>query len=160
MEEQVIDLDFEDQYISVLLEFYANKSEAPGPSPMDQQTVDYWKKVVSRFERDKPDQVRSRIRYRASRAEKMRMNPVQVALVRYAWAAYLDGGEDAFQVLERWRNYLLDDRSVLQEATVEYDIFRRRREFRAIVDSVREAGLWPWDDSSPPPANKLEMDPC
>jgi hypothetical protein len=144
MEADPLEFDFRDQYISVLLELYGTKQEMPVASPIYLGQLKYWQKVVAAFEKFTPDWARSRVRYRASRAETKALSPLQIALVRYAWLAFYTEDESSCEVVRRWENYL-DDEPSGEGKTVSYEVFKRKRQFREILAAIRREGLWPWD---------------
>lgn len=145
MMEESADLDLRDQYISVLLEFYGTKSEIVPESPMDTARLKHWNRVVRLFERLRPEKIRNRARYRAQRAELRNLSPVQIALVRYAWAAFHAADEDCKTVLRRWETYLYGKPANSVANPSDYEQFRNKRQFRELVKAIQESELWPWE---------------
>ncbi len=137
--------DFSNQYIGVLLELYFVKEEDRPHSPLSRSRLRYWRNVAGKFERLFPETVQRKSRYRARRAESHGLTSVQVALVRYAWAAHLAFDESPTEVLKRWGDYLLGSFHEKGSPLVSYEYFRARRNFGERVREVRNAGLWPWD---------------
>lgn len=140
-----VEPDLADQYISVLLELYAVKSEICRPSPLEQAKVDHWMKIVRAFERDTSKKLRSRVQYRARKAEKVGLGPVQVAMVRYFWMAYLTRTEKPESATRRWLRYLTG-RIAKGECLISHEHFQKRRQFRELLSGIRRADLWPWLD--------------
>lgn len=139
----------EDQYISVLLEYYCARHEALGPSRMDQAKVSYWKGVVSFFEKEKLGGDRRRLERQLRRWERLPLGPVEMALLRYAWGAYLTDSETDDEVIRRWRRYFTIDSEAEQLETsetkvVSWEQFRRRQLFETARKGTRLSGLWPW----------------
>jgi hypothetical protein len=113
---------------------------------MEQSKVAYWRKVVSAFEKEMPESVRNRARYRARKAERLNLSPIQIALVRYSWAAFFGRSEDLEQVRRRWQSYLFSDlpRPKQGRRTVGQLEFGRRRLFQELIRGVQSVDLWPW----------------
>ncbi len=139
----------EDQYISVLLEYYCARQEAPGPSRLDQSKVTYWKSVVGFFEKERLGAVRKQLSRQVSRWERLPLGPVEMALLRYAWGAYLTETETDAEVIQRWRRYFAGEREADGSNgggsnLVSWDQFRRRQLFESARRGTRLSGLWPW----------------
>jgi hypothetical protein len=144
MLEEPADLDLRDQYISVLLEFYGTKHEVQTETPMERARIKYWQKIVTLFERLRPEPIRNKAKYRASRAEGKHLDPVQVAMVRYAWAAFYAADEDREAVLRRWETYLFGKPRQTNGNMADYEQFRQKRQFKEMVKGIQAARLWPW----------------
>jgi hypothetical protein len=144
MQESLPEHELKNQYISVLLEFYGAKRELSTPSPMEKSKLRYWQKIVSMFERLRPVKTRNKARYRAGRAEAKKLSPIQVAMVRYAWAAFYDAEEADQDVQRRWEQYLYGDPPESNGNMTEYELFRQKRQFREIVAGIKREDLWPW----------------
>lgn len=147
--DEICEPAIEDQYISVLLEYYCARQEALGPSRMDQAKVTYWKGVVGFFEKEKLGRDRRRLEHRLSRWERLSLGPIELALLRYAWGAYLTDSETDDQVIHRWRRYFTIDSEAEQPRpcgvkVVSWDQFRRRQLFETARRSTLLSGLWPW----------------
>lgn len=139
----------EDQYISVLLEYYCARQEAKGPSRMDQTKVAYWKGVVSFFEREHLGRFRKQLERQVVRWERVALSPVAMAMLRYAWGAFLTEAENDSEVQARWRRYFSSDSEAGSSETgssqlVTWEVFRRRRLFEEARRGTRQSGLWPW----------------
>ncbi len=137
--------DFSNQYIGVLLELYFVQEEDRPRSPLTRSRVKYWKNFANKFEKLFPEPAQRKSRYRARRAESMGLTSIQVAMVRYAWAAHLALDERSEDVLRRWKDYLMHSFRPKRNEFVPYEYFRARRNFGERVREIREAGLWPWD---------------
>ncbi len=150
MSEKENNLDLvRDEYISVLLEFYSTKSEMIHPSPSEFYKVNFWKIRVNDYEKEMyPEGVRGRVIYRVRKAEKQGLNPIQLALVRYAWYAFLSGFEDGKAVRKRWQSYFIDNPEGMENRVlVGNDEFSRRRSFFDLISIVKKNELWPWGDN-------------
>lgn len=144
MHDSLPEYELKNQYISVLLEFYGTKQEMAAQSPMERAKLRYWQKIVSMFERLKHERTRNRAKYRAGRAEARNLSPIQVAMVRYAWAAFYESDEDNLEVLRRWEQYLYGDPPESEGNMTEYESFRQKRHFKEIVAGIKKEDLWPW----------------
>jgi len=144
MQDSLPEHELRNQYISVLLEFYGTKKQMSTPSPLEQSKVKYWQKIVSMFESLKPEKTRNRAKYRAGRAEAKNLSPVQIAMVRYAWAAFYEDDEADQDVLQRWEYYLYGDPPESNGNMTEYEFFRQKRQFKEIVAEIKREDLWPW----------------
>jgi hypothetical protein len=147
--DEICEPPIEDQYISVLLEYYCVRQETLGHSRMDQAKVTYWKSVVGFFEKERLGNARRRLERQLSRWERLPLGPVEMALLRYAWGAYLTDSETDDQVINRWRRYFAVDLEAEQPSpcaakVVSWDHFRRRQLFETARRSTRLSGLWPW----------------
>ncbi|UCF36723.1 MAG: hypothetical protein JSU96_18225 [Acidobacteriota bacterium] len=147
MHNETIEPDFQDQYIAVLLEFYAVKMTLKRPSPIERAKLTYWQKMVRAYERTIPEPIRSRIRYRSRRGEAGKLSPVQIALVRYAWNEFLMGTSSEAEIIRRWEDYYLGQPSQNNGNMVDFEVFSRKRQFREVLNEIREALLWPWNSS-------------
>lgn len=137
-----------DEYISVLLEFYATKSEMPFPSPSELQKVNFWKFQVNKLEKDLfPPEIKGKVAYRIKKGEEFGLNPIQLAVVRYSWNVCLAGLEGPESAWKRWRNYLIDqDQGGDRKGNlVKFEDFQRRRNFYSLGSEVKHLGLWPWE---------------
>lgn len=139
----------EDQYISVLLEYYCAVQEAQGPSRLDQTKVAYWKGVVAFFEKERLGRFRRQLDRQVAKTEKLPLGPVGLALLRYAWGAYLIDGENGPEVEARWRRYFSNESAEPgipggSQRLVSFEEFRRRRIFEEARRGSRVSGLWPW----------------
>jgi hypothetical protein len=136
--------DHANQYVAVLLELYLVERERRRGGPMDRTLIRYWRKVVASFEKRFPQSLQGKLRYRVSRAEGLGLGPLETALVRYAWSAFLSASEDPRRVVRRWEEHLTsivgDDNPVV----VPSEVFEVKRRLREAVRGIREAGLWPW----------------
>jgi len=137
-----------DEYISVLLEFYGTKSEVLHPSPSELSKVNFWKLRVNDYEKGMfPGEIRGRVIYRVRKAEKQGLNPIQLAIIRYAWYAFLSETEPVEDVKKRWQSYFTDqDGDDRQGVLVDNAEFSRRRSFFELLSTVKKADLWPWAD--------------
>jgi len=144
MQDSLPEHQLRNQYISVLLEFYGTKREMVAPSPMERSKLQYWQKIVSMFERLKPENTRNKAKYRAGRAEAKNLSPIQVAMVRYAWGAFYEDDEADQDVLRRWEQYLYGDPPESNGNMTEYEYFRQKRQFKEIVAGIKREDLWPW----------------
>jgi hypothetical protein len=144
MQDSLPEHQLRNQYISVLLEFYGAKSEMVAPSPMEKSKLHYWQKILSMFERLKPENIRNKAKYRAGRAEAKNLSPIQVAMVRYAWGAFYEADEADQDVLRRWEQYLYGDPPESNGNMTEYELFRQKRQFKEIVAGIKQEDLWPW----------------
>ena len=137
-----------DEYISVLLEFYSTKSEMAHPSPSEFYKVNFWKIRVNDYEKDMfPEGVRGRVIYRVRKAELQGLNPIQLALVRYAWYAFFSASESKTDVKKRWQSYFVDNTEGKENRVlVGHDEFSRRRSFFEMISKVKKVELWPWKD--------------
>ena len=146
-EDTLLDL-VRDEYISVLLEFYATKSEMDRPSPSEFYKVNFWKIRVNEYERGMfPENIRGRVIYRVRKAEKQGFNPIQMAMIRYAWYAFLSESETAEEVRKRWQTYFIDRAdSRGHRILVGHDEFNRRRSFFDLIVMVKKSELWPWEE--------------
>jgi hypothetical protein len=144
MLEEAVEFDLKDQYISVLLEFYGTKHEVVSEAPMERARIKYWHKIVTLFERLRPEPIRNKAKYRASRAESKHLDPVQVAIVRYAWAAYYAADEDCEAVLRRWETYLYGKPHQSTGNMADYEHFRQKRQFKEMIRGIQAEKLWPW----------------
>jgi len=145
--DELLDL-IRDEYISVLLEFYSAKSEMIRPSPSEFYKVNFWKIRVNDYEKDMfPDGVRGRVIYRVRKAEKQGMNPIELALIRYAWYAFFSDFESKSEVKKRWQSYFADNPAGKEiRVFVGQDEFFRRRNFFEVISKVKKVELWPWKD--------------
>ncbi len=134
-----------DEYISVLLEYYSTKSEMIRPSPSEFYKVNFWKIRVKDYEKDLfPEEVRGRVIYRVRKAEKQGLNPIQLAMVRYAWYSFLSGSESLEDVKKRWQSYFIDNPDGKEKRIlVGNDEFTRRRSFFDLISKVKKEELWP-----------------
>ena len=143
--EALLDL-VRDEYISVLLEFYSTKSEMDRPSPSEFYKVNFWKLRVNDYEKEMfPESIKGRVIYRVRKAEKKNLNPIQLAMVRYAWNAFLSESESVADVKKRWQSYFVEnDEEKENRILVGNDEFSRRRSFFDMISGVKKAELWPW----------------
>ncbi len=137
-----------DEYISVLLELYSTKHEMLHPSPSELYKVNFWKIRVNDYEKEMfPEEVRGRVIYRVRKGEKQGLNPIQLALIRYAWYAFLSESESGEEVKKRWQGYFVDkEHGEARQVLVDHDEFFRRRSFFDLVSVVKKSELWPWVD--------------
>jgi len=81
------------------------------------------------------------------KAEKQGFNPIQLAMVRYAWYAFLADSETSNEVKKRWQSYFIDrEEGRENRILVGQDEFTRRRSFFDLIAMVRKAELWPWEE--------------
>lgn len=137
-----------DEYISILLEFYGTKSEILHPSPSELFKVNFWKVRVNDYEKEMfPEEIRGRVIYRVRKAEKQGLNPIQLALIRYAWYAFLSEAETVDDVRRRWHSYFIDQEDPGTDGVlVDNAEFSRRRSFFELLSTVKKSDLWPWTE--------------
>ncbi len=137
-----------DEYISVLLEFYSTKSEMDRPSPSEFYKVNFWKIRVNDYEKDMfPENIKGRVIYRVRKAEKNDFNPIQLAMVRYSWNAFLSDSETVSEVKKRWQDYFVEnDEEKENRNLIGNDEFNRRRSFFEMLAGLKKAELWPWKE--------------
>lgn len=143
--------DLDDQYISVLLELYLTEEETQGYGPLGRRKVGYWRKIVRTFEQLFPEDAVKKAAAQARRAQKQGLDPVQTALVRFAWlkAELNDAGPR--EVRRRWMDYFAPQACEPSNVVVSLESFRQRRHVDNRIRSIAAAGLWPWarkEDSS------------
>lgn len=136
--------DVNNQYASVLLELYLVKDEAKPLSPLNKARVNYWKRIVAAYERSLSERLSRRVEYRTRKAEQLGLNPVQIALVRYAWTNYFNNHETGSVVTRRWQAYLSIESKDDVVGLISFESFQKKRHFSELVREVKAAGLWPW----------------
>jgi hypothetical protein len=134
-------IEFRDQYLGVLLEFYLVREETLGQGPLGRAKLKYWTRIVRIFEEGFPPELLRRVRYRVRRAEKLGFQSIQLAMVRYSWAVALSGWETPQEARDRWIRYLAEPEN--DGTVVSFESFEARRRFRMMLVQVERSGLWP-----------------
>ena len=145
-------IEYRDQYLGVLLEFYLIREETRGQGPMGRAKLKYWTGIVRIFEEGFPPELLRRVRYRARRAEKLGFKSIQLAMVRYAWAVALSQWETPLEARDRWIRYLAE--SADEGTVVSFESFEARRRVRTMLEQVERSGLWP------APARRVHLGGC
>lgn len=134
-------IEYQDQYLGVLLEFYLVRDETRDMGPIGRSKLKYWMRIVRIFEEGVSPKVREKVRYRVRKAEESGLLPVQLAMVRYSWTAALCGWETPQEARDRWSRYLAEPEG--DGSVVSFESFEARRRFRVFIGQIERCGLWP-----------------